>query len=717
MAQFGGVAAGRLNVAQMVIATESAAARNGPWVTLAAPTGERDPLFPVRGREALLGDVMRLCTQGGGGRLHVLQGFGGSGKTSVVLEAVIRLEEQRAAPQQVWWLDARREPSLIAGITALARKVGLRPHELRSEDMADALWGRLSVLPFRWVLVLDSADEPSLLDGPGKLASGTGWLRPHSAPDGVVIVTTRRSAAGEWGGHAVLHAVGPLPVADAGDVLLDHTGPAGGTRREAEALGRRLGGLPLALRMAGSYLAEVIGMPEAFHDPDTPVNFAAYLRALERGGAPAGALQAVTETKRLSVELMERRGFPLAGRLLGMLAAFADAPIPPTLLLRPSALSCTQGLEGLDGPTLWRMLKEFTALGILDQLPAAEQPPQLLTVRLHPLIRDVSREAGGVGDAIALMACAVALAEIGLPEEPEAWPVWELLSPHALYLGRHVTADSGLEEEARLSGAETVELAARYLQALGLFGQACKEYETVLAVRRRYLGDEHPDTLSIRHNLASAHHDLGDLSRARAGYEAVWGLWTRAGGEDHLHALLARHELARVLHDLGLLEEAKAHHEQVLAQEQRLHGDEHPRTMASRHELARVLHDAGQLAAARSEYEAIFNARLRTLGAQHPRTLTAQHNLACVLDDLGQHGAAHSQFEIVLAGRSAVLGLKHPRTLNTQVRLARSLHAQGGIAQAGELMQAVWRMSGEVLGQDHPDTLRVSSFLHRWGLV
>ncbi|MFF9078772.1 tetratricopeptide repeat protein [Streptomyces rubiginosohelvolus] len=710
------MAAGRLNVTQMVVAA-GPATLDRPWVTLAAPTGERDPLFPVRGRDALLEDVMRICADGGGGRLHVLQGFGGSGKTSVVLEAVIRLQEQRAAPEQVWWLDARREPSLIAGFTALARKVGLRAHELRSEDMADALWGRLAALASRWVLVLDSADEPALLDGPGRLSSGTGWLRPHAAPEGAVIVTTRRSAAGEWGGQAVLHAVGPLSVADAGDVLFDHTGPAGGTRRQAEALGRRLGGLPLALRMAGSYLAEVIGMPEAFHDPDTPVSFADYLRALERGGAPAGALQAVTETKRLSVELMERRGFPLAGRLLGMLAAFADAPIPPTLLLRPSALSCARGLEDLDGPTLWRMLKEFTALGILDQLPASEQPPRLLTVRLHPLIRDVSQEAQGVGDAIALMACAVALDEIGLPEEPAAWPVWELLSPHALYLARHVTAGSQLGAEARLSGAETVELAARYLQALGLFQQACQEYETVLAVRRRYLGDDHPDTLSIRHNLASAHHDLGDLPRARAGYEAVWSLRTRTQGEDHLHALLARHELARVLHDLGLLEEAQAHHRKVLTQEQRLHGDEHPRTMASRHELARVLHDAGQLGPARSEYEAIFAARLRTLGAQHPRTLTAQHNLACVLDDLGQHGAACTEFETVLAGRSAVLGLKHPRTLNTQVRLARTLHAQGGIAQAGELMQAVWRMSGEVLGPEHPDTVRISLFLQRWGLV
>ncbi len=50
--------------------------------------GERDPRYPLRGREALLEHVVGLCHTGGGGKLIVLHGLGGSGKTAVALEAI-----------------------------------------------------------------------------------------------------------------------------------------------------------------------------------------------------------------------------------------------------------------------------------------------------------------------------------------------------------------------------------------------------------------------------------------------------------------------------------------------------------------------------------------------------------------------------------------------------------------------------------------------------
>ncbi|WRZ93050.1 hypothetical protein OHB54_30790 [Streptomyces sp. NBC_01007] len=41
------------------------------------------------------------------------------------------------------------------------------------------------------------------------------------------------------------------------------------------------------------------------------------------------------------------------------------------------------------------------------------------------------------------------------------------------------------------------------MQAKGLYGQARGEFEAVLAQRRAILGDTHPDTLAVRHDLAN----------------------------------------------------------------------------------------------------------------------------------------------------------------------------------------------------------------------
>ena len=67
-----------------------------------------------------------------------------------------------------------------------------------------------------------------------------------------------------------------LPADPAAAVLADHAGhhPALGSEQDARTLAERLGGLPLALKIAGSYLAEAAGYPGGVRrqrrDPQLP---------------------------------------------------------------------------------------------------------------------------------------------------------------------------------------------------------------------------------------------------------------------------------------------------------------------------------------------------------------------------------------------------------------------------------------------------------------
>ncbi|MFE5924143.1 tetratricopeptide repeat protein [Streptomyces sp. NPDC056468] len=689
----------------------------GVLVTLAAPMGERDPRYPLRGREGLLEHMVGLLHSGGGGKLIVLHGLGGSGKTALVLEAITRTQGCcPACRRTVWWIDARQEEGLLAGLRAVARQAGLQSDRAWGGDAADVLWSQLNLLAQGWLLVLDGVDDTALLDGPGYLASGTGWVRPQACPDGVVIVTTRNGGDPSWGSGALLLPVRSLQADRAAEVLLDHTGDAAGSSADARELARRLGGLPLALHVAGSYLAEVMGMPDAFKGAETPDSFAAYVRAMEVGSAPADAGQALAETWRMSIELMRRRGFTGTDRLLEVLAAFSDAPIPHTLLLRPAALACAvDDLSRINGPMLWRMLKELAALGLLDLVSSSQAPDDVVAVRLHPLIRDLSRSAAALPAAVRLMSAALELEELGSPEDPERWVAWQALTPHALELADQVAGCAELDSPTKLASADLAARAARHLQALGLFEQARERYEAVLAVRRVLQGDEHPATLDCRHLLSSALHDLGDLPLARAGYQAVWEISGRVRGEDDTDTLTARHELGRVLHDQGQLEEAHEHLAYVLAACSRLHGPRHPHTLTARHEVARVLHDRGCLAEARAEYEAVLAIRREGLGGAHLGTLTAQHNLAAVLHDQGRLEQALEEYREALAGRRRVLGDRHPRTLQTQYKAALVLRDLGDHAGAVELMTGTLRVSLMVLGASHPQTVRAEDVLRVWG--
>ena len=142
-----------------------------------APPAQRDERFPLRGRDKLLGELLAV---GDGPSVRVLHGMGGSGKTSLALEAA-HLASRRGA--EVWWVSAAEERRFSAGMRALSRRLGVTDDELRHGEVADLLWRRLSERRQEWLLVIDNADDPQILAGPGiHTADGTGWLRPRRFP-------------------------------------------------------------------------------------------------------------------------------------------------------------------------------------------------------------------------------------------------------------------------------------------------------------------------------------------------------------------------------------------------------------------------------------------------------------------------------------------------------------------------------------------------------
>ncbi|MFJ5229189.1 tetratricopeptide repeat protein [Kitasatospora sp. NPDC088391] len=665
-------------------------------VSTAAPLGIRDAAAPLRGRDGLLAAVGANLRAPGAGRLVVLSGMGGCGKTSLALEIAA------GHPGRVWWVDARSESVLEASLRAVARQAGADPGQLAHGDAADVLWSALGRLRDPWLLVVDNADAPALLDGPGRLAAGTGWLRPTTGA-GAVLVTTRDGAPATWGPGARHHRVGPLteeveggPDA-AAQILLDRTGPAAGSPAEARALAARLGGLPLALHLAGTYLARTLGTPPAYRAADTPVTFAAYHSTWNTGGpATLDHSQSLARTWSMSVALLEERGHPHARDLLELIASFADADLPYTLLLTPDRL------PHLDGPTLWAHLTALESVGFLTFSTTGSLP----LLRMHPLVRDASHTPP-TETTVRLLVDAVLSEETGYPDDPSTWSMWQALAPHVLAAFHHP------------QGLRTVELAkaahfvTNYLHQAGLLRQARAEFETLLATRRELLGDDHSDTLTTRHNLAGTMQAQGHLQQAQTELETILAVRRELLGDDHPSTLTTRHNLAFVLQAQGHLQQARTEFEIVLAMEREILGDDHPDTLTTRHSLASVLQDQGHLPQARTEFEIVLAMEREVLGDDHPSTLTTRHNLAGVLYDQGHLRQAQIELEAVLAVRRELLGDNHPHTLTARHNLAQILWDRGHRQQAGVDFEAVLAARRELLGDDHPHTVLTRDALTR----
>lgn len=216
----------------------------------------------VRGRETELAFLTRTLRRPQG-RFAVVCGAGGLGKTTLAAQLAGHAEE---SGWRVFWLRWRNSVDLAQQLTQVALACGLPEQTLESarvghDSLPDVIWQQLESSR-RWLIVLDNVDEPQAVDPGGEpVAHYRGWIRPNGG--GLLLVTSRDTSDQTWGPRAELLRLEPLAVSDAGQVLMD-LAPQAGTEEQAGKLAARLGGLPLALHAAGSYLATATSRYRSF---------------------------------------------------------------------------------------------------------------------------------------------------------------------------------------------------------------------------------------------------------------------------------------------------------------------------------------------------------------------------------------------------------------------------------------------------------------------
>jgi CRP-like cAMP-binding protein/tetratricopeptide (TPR) repeat protein len=734
----------------------------GP-LPVAAPLGKLPA--EVRGREGLTGELRRALRPypWRAGRAFVIAGMGGLGKSTVALTAA-RMARERG--YRVWWVRAADTAQLTSGMLEVLRELGAPelvtvPVREGARTAPERAWKFLNgdhAGGRRWMLVFDGADNPTVLAGAdaGTPADGTGWLRPD--PAGMVIVTTRIRDPRVWGTWVTLRELKPLDDEAGAEVLRDLApevaDPGGHGARE---LSRRLGGLPLALHLAGAYLGSPFARWSTFAGYRAAldgVELPAALTDIEEQGA-ADIHANVQRTWDLSLDALAAEGRPQARPLLLVLSCFAPAtPIPAWLLqLPPLADLMTQPGERHD---LRAGLQGLSRTGLIDI--ASSGPAGVHAVTVHPVVADANRirlAASAAAERAAVHETVVALLEAatgGLdPARPGDWPAWRRLRAHMnavidlladildpAVLARLLTV-SAVGTEALL-GAGRLAAAGRLAQASvaaatflpaddpaamtargylartlvrrGRSSEAETIYRELLADRIRVQGEDHLATLATRHDLAAALGVQGRFGEAEQLYRRLLGDDDRLRGLDHRETLAARYNLARMIGLQGRYAEAEQLSRQVLDAQRRVLGPDHPDCLASRQHLARLAGKAGRYAEAEAMYRRVLADRRRVLGDDHPDTLATRHRLARIVGQRGRYGEAEELCHQVLADRRRLLGEDHPDNLATRHRLAKMLGLQGRYADAEPMFRQVLAARRRALGAEHPDTLATE---HRLG--
>ncbi|KAK5653385.1 hypothetical protein OQA88_8870 [Cercophora sp. LCS_1] len=643
-------------------------------------------------------------------RIFVLYGLGGIGKTQLAADFARR---HQAVFSSVFWLDGRSEDRLRQSLASCATRIPegqvserSRNAVLHSEEdlkavVADVLGWLAQPDNSDWLLIFDNVDQ----DVNQGSETGAYDVRRYLPGDhGSVLITTRLSRLAQLGESTLLRGVDEQ-LAKA--IFQQWRGAEGAMDEAGIELLDLLGGLPLALAQAASYIRE------------TGLDTASYVRLYKQQWA----------------DLMGsggESGSPLVDYEQGSVATTWTVSFKAVKAQNKNAANLLRLWAFVDGRDLWYGLLQVAAEGG-EQWPgwlcdvAGNEVRYLDAVRLllrysmiesqesaqgshmmHPVVHRWASHIQDGAEKREVLRLAVMVVGLSVPSSTskEYWVVQRRLLPHAercswwiaeIYKPRRSFDDTRAIDAMHMLG--------NLYMNQGRLTEAESMYQRALEGFEKALGRDHTSTLDTVNNLGNLYMNQGRLTEAESMYQRALEGFEKALGRDHTSALGTVGNLGLLYVDQGRLTEAKSMYQRALEGFEKALGRDHTLTLDTVNNLGNLYQNQGRLTEAKSMYQRALEGYEKALGRDHTSTLDTVNNLGLLYADQGRLTEAKPMYQRALEGYEKALGRDHTSTLNIVNNLGNLCKNQGRLTEAESMYQRALEGFEKALGRDHTSTL------------
>ena len=645
------------------------------------------------------------------GQTALFQGIGGLGKTQLAVEYAYQYRDEY--PNGVYWITADEnidaqltqiavDAHWVAPASEHATKLDIARHRLKTYSDCLIVFDNLESVD----AIRDYLPEPS--------------ANPH------ILVTSRREQPEFTDVKLEL-----LDDDESYLMLVQEAERVPANEEEkfsAREIATVLSGLPLALELAGAYLAH------------RPIGWCTYRDLLHEDLKQALPTQLASLTKHeadlfktLRVSEREISVEPLLDEVLDMLTWSGSSPMSLRLMAY---------LLDVQPTRLYGALGLGEALRLLQKVPDSER------YAIHRLVQEVRRQdrplaqrndwANTIAQRLGDWFEEIRRDFRELPafelefEHLRAWQVHtELSSPSTsarllwlqaypnYYRGRY--GEALLIVQQALVAYEAQDIGHTLLQAnllhdlancsmhLGNYPRTLELGQQALGIQRELLGDKHLDVALSLNNLADCYTNLGNYHHALALIQQALGIQRELLNDKHRSIAASLSILARCHAKFGDYHCALELDQQALEMRRELFGDKHPdvansiSSLALRHTELGNHHRALEL-----DLQALEMWR-ELFGDKYPSIAYALNNLAFTYEKLGDHSRALELGKQALEMRRELLGESHPDTINSLQFVAKRLYKNPFTATQGKALVEEFLKH---ISREHPSRAKVLEFLN-----
>ncbi|MBI4400180.1 MAG: tetratricopeptide repeat protein [Nitrospirae bacterium] len=723
-------------------------------ITVATTPGPEDPGDPeavpwnvpycrnrfFTGREEVLDQMQKNLASAGAAALtqpREIGRFGGIGKTQTAVEyAYLHRGQYRA----VLWARAHSRDALVADTVATARLVGLPEKPSQASGSSVAAVRRWLERTAGWLLILDSADDPALVED----------LVPRGHRGHLLLISGPQG----WDGVGVANPIvvdAWLPV-EAGQFLLKRTGRQdlqGAESNAVDQLAQELDGLPLALEQAGAYIAK------------SQCDFQEYLflyrrhglDLMERPGSVTGKYPPPVATAcSLTIEHVTQQ-FPASADLLRASAFLDPDAIPLELIARGCEALGPSFVASLSSTSVGQPALEEVLEPLVDySLVSRTSDPR--TYCIHRFIQAVVRDSLSKAVQRQWAERAVRAMERAFPEVAlSTWDLCERFLPHAEACVTLIQAwDVKCEEAEKLltrlweyarqrsgeahaapiegpvpAGEEAALLTPDPCEAMlgpadapgpapaiepappsdhapaapqNLAGEAeplveqTQQLETPLPVPDAPVPVDpvppgSPAIVPVEGSQSPAMATMATAEPAPEPRAEDMAAFLEKQAADHIKENRSAEAMKLYRRSLAIREEAL--------------GPDHPVVASSLDKLAALCLAEGRSTEAKQLYKRALAIREKVLGSEHLDIAANLDSLAALCQTAGRAAEAKQLYTRALAIREKTLGPDHPVLATNLDCLAALYNRQGRYAEAERLYKRSLAIREKNLGPNHPD--------------